>query len=329
MSTAEDQSAPLSQQPFADIEELWNKVEVRDIIELNDGRLFMAFGPGAMGAYSMDGGRTWSEAFAIKDDNGKDVTPSLGSLVESKSGSLGFFHSHGYAYAFAWTRSTDAGRTWQSPVVINPLKGTPHNPHGQPRPFEESVGQEAIVSGMDRCIALVDGRIVIPVACALAGPISPEPRYPVGVDGEETLFYSYAFLSDDHGQTWKRSNQMIFIVLEGRYGTNRKYYSYARGKGGFWEFEEPTVIERTEGRLMMFGRSVLGRTFASFSKSDHQLQLRVQDRRNARHEGDEQDAHSTQSLVHWVAPFHRDRCSTHNSSRAKEDRYAAFASLGN
>ena len=266
MSVAAEQANPLAQQPFSSIEDVVNKVRPRDIIQLGDGRLFMAFGPGAMGAYSTDGGKTWGDPFAMKDDKGNDVAPGLGTLIESKPGVLGFQHTHGYSYAFGWTRSTDAGRTWLSPVAINPLKGKPHNPHGHPRPFEDSVGQEAIVAGLDRGIALPDGRIVIPVAGALAGPVSPEPGHPVGVDGEETLFYSYVFYSDDDGQTWQRSRQMIFIVLEGRYGTNRKYYSYARGKGGFWEFEEPTVVGLTDGRLMMFGRSVLGRIFASYSK---------------------------------------------------------------
>lgn len=55
---------------------------------------------------------------------------------------------------------------------------------------------------------------------------------------------------------------MIFIVPEGKYPDEP--YS-ARGKAGFYNFEKPTVVELSNRDLMMFGRSIIGRTFKSIS----------------------------------------------------------------
>ena len=255
----------MEKKSFAGIEELFENVSVNDILQLKDGRLFMTFGPGAMGAYSTDDGKTWDEPFEMMDENGAPVSPSLGSLVESKPGVLGFHHTLEHPYVLAWRRSTDAGRTWSLPIPLNPIDGPVRNPHSDPRPFVDAAHKEMVYAGLDRTIVLTDGRIVIPFTQWLMGPISPEPGHPLGMDTEETLLYSFVMFSDDDGLTWQRSNQMIFIVLEGHYDTDREYYSYARGKGGFWEFEESTIVELADKQIMMFGRSVLARTFASFS----------------------------------------------------------------
>jgi len=240
-------SSPLAQQPFASVQELFDKVDVADVIQLRDGRLFMAFSPGSQGAYSTDGGRTWDEPFAMKDEAGNSVTGrALGSLMELKSGALGFYTMGGYKFQFHV--SHDGGRTWSVPIDMLPE------------------GEHAYGAAPDRGIVTQSGRIVVPVAWYMTGPRSPNPKYPLGPDVEETLCYSFALYSDDEGQTWQKSYNVIFTVLEGKYPGEEMMP--ARGKGGFYNFEEPTVVELSNGDLMMFGRSILGRTFKSISVTD-------------------------------------------------------------
>ena len=257
---------PLAEQPFAGIEDLVNKVNVQDLVELKDGRLLLVMGPEALGAYSEDDGKTWGKPFELKDEAGTPLKPGLGGIVVMKSGALGFYQSVG-SFTYSWWRSEDNGKTWSQGFPINPVQGKPVSFYGIPRPFTEAVQNEVQIRDQDQAVVLSSGRIVIPCYMALSGPRSPDyPKYPLGMDCEETLLYSLILFSDDEGKTWQRSHSMVFIILPGRYGSDEEYYSTERGKGGFWEFEEPTLVELKDGRLMMFGRSVLGRTFASYSE---------------------------------------------------------------
>jgi hypothetical protein len=260
---AEAASASVPGQPFAGIEDLYSKVSVSDIIKLKDGRLFIAYSPDYMGAYSTDGGKTWGEPFAMRDEDGKPVSPALGGLIESKPEVIGFSEWVD-SYTFGWRRSTDAGKTWSKSIPINQVQRPAVNPHANPRPFMQFL--QEMVWGIDRGSATEKGRIILPFAMALPGPISPEPGQPVGWDAEETLFFSFLVYSDDGGLTWNYSKQMIFILLDGKYPADHKRYMTERGKGGFYQFEEPTALELGNGDIMMMGRSTLGRSFAAFSK---------------------------------------------------------------
>ncbi|MFN0171385.1 MAG: sialidase family protein [Bryobacteraceae bacterium] len=61
------------------------------------------------------------------------------------------------------------------------------------------------------------------------------------------------FYSDDEGQTWKRSLSELFVAIE-------------QGRLGCYSFEEPSLEERADGALLMYGRIELGRLYQSVSR---------------------------------------------------------------
>ena len=225
-----------------------DKLSYDDIIELADGKLFMATTRDKkhLGAHSTDDGRNWSEPFEMKDAAGNAVAPAgLGSLLLLKSGGLGYYWNADYHFYFRV--SNDEGRTWTTPISTGPW------------------GAHAYGAANDRGIVLKTGRIVIPAAWRMDGPRSPEEgNNPLGLDIEETLCYSFSLYSDDEGKTWKRSRNVVFTVLEGKYPSFPLNVS-SRGKSGFSNFEEPSVVELSNGDLMMCGRNPLGRLFVSHS----------------------------------------------------------------
>ena len=67
------------------------------------------------------------------------------------------------------------------------------------------------------------------------------------------MFYSFVYYSDDEGRTWHRSRNETFVLLD-------------KGVKGAYAMGEPTVIELKDGRLLMLGRTNMGRVFRSFSE---------------------------------------------------------------
>ncbi len=273
-------STPLDQQPFANIDDLFDKVDIHDIIQFRDGEMFMAFSPppstreteisetNVYGAYSGDGGATWSEPFLVADEQGNAVAIPFGSLVELKSGALGHYYQFGdgpwvrppknifyqdTGLGWWFRRSEDRGKTWTMPISM--------------LSEDERAHQSCVYTkAADHIIVTQTGRIVLPACVPMLGPRSSYPRYPLGPDSETSLMYSFALYSDDEGQTWHKSHNLIFTVLEGKYPGDDD--APALGKGGCYDFEEPTVVELSNGSLMMFGRSIIGRTFKSISVPD-------------------------------------------------------------
>jgi hypothetical protein len=82
--------------------------------------------------------------------------------------------------------------------------------------------------------------------------ISP---YAGGESEEESnsICYSWIYYSDDEGKTWKRSLSELFV-------------SFDQGRMGCYAFEEPVLEELKDGRLLMYGRTELGRQYQSISK---------------------------------------------------------------
>ena len=64
--------------------------------------------------------------------------------------------------------------------------------------------------------------------------------------------YSFAYYSDDEGQTWTRSRNETFALLQ-------------RSVRGCFAMVEPAVVELKDGRLLMIARTNLGRCYQSFS----------------------------------------------------------------
>ena len=228
------------------------------VIALNDGLLMWAWGQSSLDPlkpfcanYSGDGGRTWSEPSELKLTTGE---PLLGiyqaNLFRLASGALGLVHiaqarrgefdSVAY-YGLCFHKSEDEGQTWSKPVAINPPNIS------------------AVVSG-DKSIVLSDGRIIVP-ADTFVGP-KPTAADFKGVQrfGQRfgnlercALIHSYAYYSDDEGQSWTRSRNDVIILIEG-------------GMKGSYSFGEPAVVELTDGRLLMMGRTNLGRIYQSYSE---------------------------------------------------------------
>jgi hypothetical protein len=64
---------------------------------------------------------------------------------------------------------------------------------------------------------------------------------------------SFTYYSDDEGRTWQRSINEAVALLD-------------RGIRGAYGMGEPAVVELKDGRLMMLGRTELGRPFLSYSQ---------------------------------------------------------------
>jgi hypothetical protein len=128
-----------------------------------------------------------------------------------------------------------------------------------PKPIH---GPEACVfqPSNDVVTVLKDGRIIVPISCKIGPTPADEDlkaHYRFGErfhgGGGCALWYSCVYFSDDDGQTWSRSDNQVLVTLE-------------KGAAGCHSFEEPTVVELNDGRLLMFGRVMLGRVFQSISE---------------------------------------------------------------
>ena len=204
---------------------------------LDDGRYWLLFGEKSqlVQKSSNDHGRTWSKTFAVKQTNGSTIrlahdTPHL-SLLHLNSGRMGMVHGGpisrpGRDGTVLFRTSDDNGKTWSRETAIDPI-------------FAVCRTQAARV--------LSNGRIIVPVMKW----ISP---YTGGNSEDESnnLCYSWVYYSDDEGQTWQRSLSELLVFLD-------------RGRRGYTHFEETVVEELSDGTLLMFGRTELGRPYQSIS----------------------------------------------------------------
>lgn len=219
------------------------------VIELKDGRLLWTWGSGGTkdpllyGNHSTDGGKTWSDPVPLVHDNGEPVHGRFNtSLVRMKSGKLGqAFQTTGHLF---FQVSSNEGKSWSPAVMVHP--------EGQHVAFTN-----------DRAIVLESGRIVLPVYTILNGPTLPERKSHVqrfGATFDVTtgaMAYCYAIFSDDEGKTWAQSENVVFVALE-------------KGARGIYSSEEPSIVELSDGKLLMHIRTSLGRTYRSIS-TDHGL----------------------------------------------------------
>jgi sialidase-1 len=210
------------------------------LTQLKDGRCWMLFGEKKrlVGKYSNDQGRTWGETIVVKTADGSEIplardTAHL-SVVRMTSGQLGMIHGGPLARTgrdgtILFRTSQDEGRSWSHPAVVDPLSAV-------------------CISGNLR--VLRTGRIVAPVM----NWISPR----AGGESEEesnSICYSWIYYSDDEGKTWKRSLSELFVSLD-------------QGRKGCYSFEEPVLEELKDDRLLMYGRTELGRQYQSISKDN-------------------------------------------------------------
>ena len=218
------------------------------VVPLNDGRLVWVWGEGrgrpedrVHANYSDDQGQTWSDAEPLLLRGGGTMPSLFGThLLRLPIGDLGLVQMISSGQQ-TFHRSRDEGKTWSEGVQINPSGTTAFAAH-------------------DVCIVLKSGRILVPVYSHIAPtPLSPKPKRLKRFSEENFganiachLRYSYVYYSDDEGRTWTRSRNETFVTLDS-------------GSAGSHSFEEPSVIELTDGRILMLGRTYLGQVFKSYS----------------------------------------------------------------
>ncbi|MDP6153437.1 MAG: sialidase family protein [Phycisphaeraceae bacterium] len=214
-----------------------------DVIELRDGRLYLAyshfyadaddFGAGDIrGKTSEDGGATWSPPFMIQPNTARYNSgrlalcrlPEISDGYQKKPDFLALVYvdlNDFYHCQTLMRTSIDEGKSWSSPVQINDTGTLGH-----------------ICQRGNTVLVLKSGRILVPVYAMFGG-----------------LCASFMYYSDDRGNTWQRSLGEIALDVTDdglRFATA--------------DFEEPAVAELRDGRLLCFGRTRMGQLYQSFSE---------------------------------------------------------------
>lgn len=199
-----------------------------DIVVLRDGRLLLAWSDFYGGAednatarisakVSADGGRSWSEKYTLQENVGKENVMSVSLLRERETGEILFFHGvkndvddlHFYVRA-----SDDEAATWSDPLRIT-----------------TEPGYHILMN--DRAVQLTSGRIVAPMSW----------NAEIWREGASTT--STAWLSDDAGRSWTRSESSISCPQRGAM--------------------EPGVVQLNDGSLLMIIRTQMGQIWRSLS----------------------------------------------------------------
>ena len=182
---------------------------------------------------SVDRGRTWGAAAPLKTAKGEGFRGNRTSPVRLRSGAIGLFYTHvphvrrGRDGPLRFRVSKDEGRTWSDGVFVNPTFAVQRN-------------------GTARVVA--KGRIVAPVFIWLSSLAGGESE-----SEDNSTCFSWTYFSDNEGATWKSSESELLVRQN-------------KGRDGYFSFEEPCIEELHDGRLLMFGRTELGRQFVSYSK---------------------------------------------------------------
>lgn len=222
-----------------------------DMINLKNGDLLWMWGTGSSRQpvqpfyqnISTDGGKTWSAPVAAKLEDGSEMKGVFNtSLFRLKSGALGLIENpetRPKSIALFHV-SLDEGKTWSKGVRIDP----------------NADRSTSLTNG--RVVVLASGRIVSP-AYEVISSTPPVNKPMLNLFGEDfvthrdyNLYYSFAYYSDDEGKTWTRS-------------INEAFVSEHDGANGNFAFGEPSIAELSDGRLIMIGRTNLGRHYASYS----------------------------------------------------------------
>ncbi len=189
---------------------------------------------------SNDAGRTWQQEWTAKDSAGRDIPGFHISVLRLQSGRLGMIYSdvnkeYGHpgreSQSMVHYRVSDDGRTWSDPVLL----GWSHS---------------CCCTG--HAVVLSSGRILAPsfrwISPLPGGEAEDWQANALGVPSP-TFSYSFVYISDDEGTTWKRSLSELFLSME----------------RAAWDLEEPSVIELQDGRLLMHLRAAQGRMYKSYS----------------------------------------------------------------
>jgi len=219
-------------------------------VTLQDGSILAV--RGRMWYRSSDGGKSWTgpeERLACPEVRG-----GVRSIIRLNSGKLGVIllrmgglpdinrDAEHFRQMWLWfSTSEDEGETWTTPVQMNKyfMFGIPH---------------------VDTLIQTSKGRLILPVRTTFAA--STKVRDGAGayatvqgkrrkIGGHTTypeMDVTFCYLSDDEGQSWRKSDGFIF--------------GWDEGKGlGCFPCDEPVVIELKDGRIMMMCRTTIGQIY--------------------------------------------------------------------
>lgn len=210
-----------------------------DLVELKDGSVLLVythFTAGAgdhakaflAGRVSTDQGRTWSaeDTTVIPNEGGMNIMSV--SLLRLQDGRIALFYLRKNSTNDCrpiMRLSTDEAKTWSDPIETIP---------------DSEVGY--YVMNNDRALQTKSGRLILPLA----------QHY--GSDWEKWTGYGKAicYVSDDAGQTWKRTVQVADAVLP---------------NGKPLMVQEPGVVELKDGRVMMYSRTNGGSQYLAYSKN--------------------------------------------------------------
>ena len=208
-----------------------------DFVRLKDGRLLFIYtrfvggssdhdAASLVSRVSSDGGATWSDDDVTVLENEGDWNVMSVSLLRLRDGRIAMFYlrKNSITDCRPLVRfSDDEAESWGEPVEIIP---------------DDDIGY--YVLNNDRVIELQGGRLVVPVAL----------HHRPGWDDLDWKGEVMCFLSDDRGESWRRSK------------TTRRARS---ADGDRVAAQEPGVIELRDGRLMMWVRTDAGEQYHSHS----------------------------------------------------------------
>ena len=204
------------------------------ITEANNGDILLIRGKQRM--RSSDGGRTWGEP--------EEMPVGVSSAIRLNSGKIGG-HSEMTFYV-----SEDDGDTWEKRGNIAASADLAWIGRGVPN--------------FDTLMQAKSGRIFLPLRCSAAsstllarmsaaqGIFLGAHKNMEGHGHRPEADYSFVYYSDDEGRTWKKSEGTVMIWKDDGYG-------------GMWPADEPCIVDLTNGDVMMFFRTTLGRIYTSRS----------------------------------------------------------------
>ena len=231
------------------------------IVQRKDGSLMLIHGgyekESPARRISTDDGRTWSDSTPVASGIGAR------GMIQLQSGALGMYGGTGRKQdrKVYFTKSLDDGETWTPPVDI----GVYPDYH----PMFHSM------------IQLKSGRILLVGYWEGLNATAPDAVrhtqtgwglwrgrliFMEGHRGVE-MGICIAYYSDDEGQTWSQSEGGLFGWFDDRGVPN--------GEGGIVDVYEPTAAECSDGRVLMFLRSKVGRLLQSYSLDDGKTWLSV------------------------------------------------------
>jgi hypothetical protein len=76
------------------------------------------------------------------------------------------------------------------------------------------------------------------------------------------VYGGFMLFSDDYGYTWQQSEEEVLIRERVPY----EGYHHPGGVAAMFSYcEEPAIVELKDGRVMLFGRTIMGRIYKAFS----------------------------------------------------------------